>query len=490
MTQLDSDHKVLIVDDDAERGLWIKSVLLSLDYDPVLAPPEDLDPAAQGATSYLLTLVGDSGQQSALLASLERVLEACGSVPMCVVGEGGAKLPSLPKRLRELVLGRLEHPIRFLDLMRFVHQAKLAGAGAVRAESESEQVLSRMIAGTSTVMQQLRGFAQRVASTDATVLVTGETGTGKEVIAQGIHDVSSRAGKPFVAVNCGAIPADLLESELFGHEKGAFTGAITSRKGRFELANGGTLFLDEIGDMPLMMQVKLLRVLQERTIERVGAHVGQPVDVRLVAATHRDLESMVAAGEFREDLYYRLHVFPIEAPPLRERTEDLPVLIETLLQREQAQGRPTIALTPDALELLSLYPWPGNVRELANLLERLTVLQPYGTIDLADLPDKYFDGAGVERPERPIAEPQAPADSSFIADHTPAPAAEDLPQEGLDLKSHMNELERRMIEQALERSGGVVAHAASLLGMRRTTLVEKLRKHGIARGDSSEVSGF
>ncbi len=311
--------------------------------------------------------------------------------------------------------------------------------------------------GTSAPIRAVHRLVEQVAPYDTNVLVLGESGTGKEMVARHIHELSPRAGKPFVPVNCGAIPADLLESELFGHEKGAFTGALSARQGRFELAEGGTLFLDEIGDMSLHMQVKLLRVLQERTFERVGGTRTFRADVRIIAATHRDLEGAIVGGGFREDLYYRLNVFPITMPRLADRLGDLPSLAEQLLDRiERFTGR-RIALSAAALDALAGYGWPGNVRELANLLERLVILHPGGRVCVADLPEKY-------RPTVPNVERLRPA-------------AAQLPDDGFDLKDHLTQLEQRYIREALARADGTVAGAARLLGMQRTTLVEKLRKY-------------
>ena len=303
---------------------------------------------------------------------------------------------------------------------------------------------------------ELDVLMRQVARYDSTVLLQGESGCGKELAARRIHELSVRQDAPFVPVNCGAIPRDLLESELFGHEKGAFTGAITTRVGRFELAQGGTLFLDEIGDLGLDMQVKLLRVLQERTFERVGSTESRRADVRILAATHRDLESRVAAGEFREDLYFRLNVFPIRVPPLRERVDDLPALLHDLIKRGEAAGRPAIRFSATAMECLRTYRWPGNVRELQNLVERLSILFPDREIRREDLPPA-------------IGERRRGA----------APATEDarIPSGGLDLKEYLGAIERQLIKSALEQTQGTVAHAARLLNLRRTTLVEKLRKY-------------
>jgi sigma-54 specific flagellar transcriptional regulator A len=324
-------------------------------------------------------------------------------------------------------------------------------------------------------VRRVRRLIEQVADTDATVLILGESGTGKEVVARNIHYQSSRRYKPFVPLNCGAIPSELLESELFGHEKGAFTGAISARRGRFEMAEGGTLFLDEIGDMPLTMQVKILRVLQERVFERVGSNKSVAANVRIIAATHANLEEAIGAGRFREDLYYRLNVFPIEMPPLRERAEDLPLLINDLVSRLEHEKRGSIRLTPQVVKALTQYPWPGNVRELANLIERLVILYPNGVVDVQDLPDKY-------RTQESLQELGGEVDLDFFG---PVMPHQRIPREGLDLKDYLGQLEYMLIRQALDEADGIVAQAAKRLKMGRTTLVEKMRKYDIRRPDGT-----
>ncbi|HNC68936.1 MAG TPA: sigma-54 dependent transcriptional regulator, partial [Pseudomonadales bacterium] len=286
---------------------------------------------------------------------------------------------------------------------------------------------------------------------------------------------------PFVPVNCGAIPADLLESELFGHEKGAFTGAITGRAGRFELARGGTLFLDEIGDMPLAMQVKLLRVLQERSFERVGGSQSIDADVRIVCATHKNLEGMIADGTFREDLYYRINVFPIEMPALRERTDDLPLLIAEINRRLEREQREGVRFSPSALASLERHAWAGNVRELANLVERMAIMHPGAVIGVRDLPQKFRH---LDEQEEQLLEQQAELAAASVPP-SPAPVVRTetlglLPINGLDLKEFIQDLERGLIVQALDDCGGVVARAAERLRLRRTTLVEKMRKYDLS----------
>jgi sigma-54 specific flagellar transcriptional regulator A len=358
----------------------------------------------------------------------------------------------------------------------------------------------RLPTGASSAIRDVVHLLQQVAAHDSSVLILGESGTGKEVVARAIHDTSPRRRGPFVAVNCGAIPPDLLESELFGHEKGSFTGAYASRKGRFEVAEGGTLFLDEIGDMSLPMQVKLLRVLQERVFERVGNHQPISCDVRIIAATHRNLEDSILKGQFRGDLFYRLNVFPIEMPALRERIVDLPALITDFIDLNAGAGRGRIEFSPAALAALQAHAWPGNVRELGNLIERLSILHAGRRVQVQDLPQRYrpagFEAAEYDLPPEP-ALPLAEVDalamleaglSSDAATARPADAAAvELPEGGIDLKSHLYAIEEALIRQALERSDGTVAHAARLLGLRRTTLVEKLRKFGFAADGATEI---
>ena len=330
------------------------------------------------------------------------------------------------------------------------------------------------LVGRHSSMQRVNRLIDQVARTDATVLILGETGSGKEVVARAIHHASSRQGKPFVAVNCGAIPAELLESELFGHEKGAFTGAFTARAGRFELAEDGVLFLDEIGDMPLPMQVKLLRVLQERTFERVGSNRSLQTNARIISATHRNLEEAVIAGAFRQDLFFRLNVFPIELPALRERPSDIPLLIAVLEGRLKAQGGQPAHLTPQVLDYLQRLAWPGNIRELANLLEQLAIMYPDQLVDLTQLPSR-FRPARFELPllQEPVPRLETAPDGLLA-----------LPQEGVELRAYLNDLERSLIIAALEQNDHVVARAARRLGMRRTTLVERMRKFGLDRETS------
>jgi sigma-54 specific flagellar transcriptional regulator A len=378
---------------------------------------------------------------------------------------------------------------------------------ANRIESIADCNGPRVPTGRSAAIREVNRLIAQVAPYDSSVLLLGESGTGKEVVARAIHDASPRRQRPFVAVNCGAIPAELLESELFGHEKGAFTGAISTRKGRFEIAEGGTLFLDEIGDMSLPMQVKLLRVLQERTFERVGSNQSSRCDVRIIAATHRNLEEHIVRGAFRGDLFYRLNVFPIEMPTLKSRLEDLELLIDDFAALNARAGRGRVMLAPATIAALAHYPWPGNVRELGNLIERLSILCPDRPVAVADLPPRYrpanwseSDGleqaalrsvaaaVGLSEVANVAAEPTEHNDDTEAGDDSCIVATEwvgspetllSLPEQGIDLRAHLLTIERSLISQALERADGTVAQAARLLNMRRTTLVEKLRKLGM-----------
>lgn len=387
------------------------------------------------------------------------------------------------------VLGRIEQPLNYPQLTELLHFCQVYGQ-VKRPQvptSANQTKLFRSLVGRSEGIANVRHLINQVAGSDATVLVLGQSGTGKEVVARNIHYLSERRDGPFIPVNCGAIPPELLESELFGHEKGSFTGAISSRKGRFELAEGGTLFLDEIGDMPLQMQVKLLRVLQERVFERVGGTKTINADVRVIAATHRNLESMITGNEFREDLYYRLNVFPIDMPALSERKDDVPLLLQELVSRVYNEGRGKVRFTQRAIESLKEHLWSGNVRELSNLVERLTILYPGGLVDVNDLPVKYRH---IDVPEYcvDISEEQQERDAlaSIFTDDEPIDIPEmrfpsELPPEGVNLKDLLAELEIDMIRQALEQQDNVVARAAEMLGIRRTTLVEKMRKYGMTK---------
>jgi DNA-binding NtrC family response regulator len=360
----------------------------------------------------------------------------------------------------------INKPFQFDELQHVLEAAlerrRLKSENAyLRAQLDARYRFDGLI-GKSPAMKRLFHLLETVAGTSSTILITGETGTGKEVVARAIHHGSPRRAHRFVAINCSAIPESLLEAELFGHVRGAFTGAVGNRQGRFEQAHKGTLFLDEVGTMSAALQMKLLRALQEREFERVGDNHTIKVDVRVIGATNSDLSRMVAEGSFREDLYYRLNVIPVQLPPLRDRKEDIPLLVQHFLDRYRptdAAGsgsavRPPLTVSQEAMRRLMSYPWPGNVRQLENAIERAVAVSAGRLqIDIADLP------AEMVHPER-----------------TPVSAAVTLPEEGIDLDAFIASIERDLIARSLERTGGNKGQAARLLHLKRTTLVEKLKR--------------
>jgi sigma-54 specific flagellar transcriptional regulator A len=482
-------QRAVVYDCDAERAERVAQVLRELDLEPLLIDHAALMRAViQSPMAPPALLIGDPGDCDWMELG-EALREQLGDVPVVSYGSS-AVANQLMQAVGAARVRRLPFPFK---------AAALTAALRVPAQAALEEAGQKvcMPTGMSPAIKDVAQLIRQVAAHDSSVLILGESGTGKELAARAVHDASPRRQRPFVAINCGAIPAELLESELFGHEKGAFTGAIAARKGRFEIAEGGTLFLDEIGDMSLPMQVKLLRVLQERVFERVGNHTQIRCNVRIIAATHRNLEDSIARGAFREDLFYRLNVFPIEMPSLRSRIEDLPLLVRDFNDRNASAGRGKVELTGRAIKVLSHYPWPGNVRELGNLIERMSILCPNRRVDVADLPQKYRPAALLAEldldAEPEYVEPVEPVSAmnlddtqnfdlddrevmSLLLDNDPSEALAQLPPEGLDLRDHLYTIERDLIQQALNRAGGTVAHAARLLKLRRTTLVEKLRK--------------
>jgi nitrogen regulation protein NR(I) len=325
--------------------------------------------------------------------------------------------------------------------------------------------------GDSHGMRKVYELIEKVADTDSTILITGESGTGKELIAKTIHFNSARAQGPFVAVNCAAIPKDLLESELFGHEKGAFTGAVQMRVGRFELANRGTLFFDEIAELDPSLQVKLLRVLQEKEFERVGGSKTIKTDARILAATNTDIEKITKEGKFREDLFYRLNVIPLNIPPLRQRTGDIPLLLDHFVSEFAAKRkRKPLQFAKNVMERLVHYEWTGNVRELENVIERLTILVSRDTVELSDLQEEFRTAAYV-------SDETESNESDKASD--PKRKTVDIPEAGVNLNDMLYDMEKNMILQAIEKTEGIRSKAAVLLGLNRTTLIEKMKKMGI-----------
>jgi len=337
---------------------------------------------------------------------------------------------------------------------------------ALRTRIDERPGLGPLI-GVSRRMRSVFDMVERIGRTTSTVLITGESGTGKGLIARAIHRSSARAARPFVSINCGALPENLLESELFGHEKGAFTGAVRDKKGLFKEAEGGTLFLDEIGETSLAMQVKLLQVLQERVVRRVGGNVEEPVDVRILCATNKDLARKVAENEFREDFYYRIAVIPMQIPPLRERREDIPALVRHFLRKVTLeQGIEEKKISAEAMRLLEGYPWPGNVRELENLIERTVALEPGTIITTASLPETFLRPAGV---------PAEALQSPF-----------DLPLESFRLEAYLEWIGKRLMQQALERANGVRKDAARLVGMSERSFRYYAKKYGLGHDGEEE----
>ncbi|MDH0318214.1 sigma-54 dependent transcriptional regulator [Aeromonas caviae] len=466
---------VLLVDADDVRRQQLGTVLSFMGIPWQEVVESDLDVAIETAGPLQGILVGELRERA-----LSELLAAHPRLPFLSLMPASHGCSNF--------IGVAEAPFTYESLTRHLHFCQAFISLHPRHQTHDKgQTLLRLLVGKGRGIQEVRRLIGQVAETDANVLILGESGTGKEVVARAIHELSARSAGPFVPINCGAIPAELLESELFGHEKGAFTGAIAARRGRFELAQGGTLFLDEIGDMPLPMQVKLLRVLQERQFDRVGGGKAVQADVRVIAATHRDLEAMIRTQAFREDLYYRLNVFPIETPPLRDRADDIPLLLQELLNRHAEQHKGIIRLTQRAMESLMQYAWPGNVRELSNLIERLLILYPNQIVDVADLPGRYRLLPCEPRDER-LTEMDERDALAAVFQSPPeldpgiaVPLPMQLPQEGVNLKEMLADLEVELIRQALESQDGVVARAADLLSMRRTTLVEKMKKYGMSK---------
>ncbi|TVZ38576.1 sigma-54 specific flagellar transcriptional regulator A [Alteromonadaceae bacterium 2753L.S.0a.02] len=475
-----NEQEILLIEDDAtiRRDFqvifdFIGEPLETLSFD------EFIQKRVNNTRAAGMVVLGQSKKMPALQQILSELQQSCDYSPVVLLGDHETPDDNWDPYLKHMVIDHITVPVCYNTLTNVIHRAQRYNeARRLAAGDEKRPVhLFRSLVGTSRQIQAVRSMMSQVADKDVTVLIEGESGTGKEVVARNLHYHSSRRDKPFVPVNCGAIPAELLESELFGHEKGAFTGAINARAGRFELAEGGTLFLDEIGDMPLHMQVKILRVLQEKTFERVGGNRTFNTNVRIIAATHRNLEQMIETGKFREDLYYRLNVFPIEMPSLRERAEDIPLLIQELISRLESEKRGSVRFNSAAVMSLCNHPWQGNVRELANLVERMAIMKPYGIVGVQDLPQKYRHGdvPDVDSFEPIVEEARKP---TVVAEGDIAL----LPESGIDLKEYIAGLEQSLIQQALDNTGGVVARAAEQLAIRRTTLVEKMRKYGLQRG--------
>jgi len=441
-----SESRILVLDNDAVRAERTVALLEFMDFNPRwVSDAADFDLGRQRQNDWMAVIVGSLDDSPASTA-LYHWLGGSSLPPPVLLADGDAAAFAQQHGLHEANIWPLETPLRHAQM-----EALLRRASLKRLDAEHQ-------AGAA---QEQGTMIEQVAAFDTTVLVLGESGTGKEVVSRAIHQRSPRRDGPFVAINCGAIPPDLLESELFGHEKGAFTGALTARKGRFEMAEGGTLLLDEIGDMSLPMQVKLLRAIQEKSVRAVGAANEEPVDVRILSATHKDLAELVEDGRFRHDLYYRINVIELKVPPLRERRQDLPELAAAVLARlARSHGRATPLLAPSALEALAQYAFPGNVRELENILERALALAEEDCIGADDL-------------RLPQHAPRAPGSAA------PAEAVADLQPGSAALPSYIEQLERSAIQRALEENRWNKTRTAAQLGITFRALRYKLKKLGM-----------
>ena len=480
---------VLVVDDDPVQRRLVEAALAKAGHEPV---------CAEGGEAALAAMEGPRGGDIAVvvldlmmpdvdgLEVLARMRARGIAVPVIVQTARG----SIDTAVQAMRAGAFDFVVKPAAPERL--QAAVANAMKVEAHEDAARragkgEASRLAFGDlvtgSEAMERVIRLARKAAASDIPILIEGESGVGKEVIARAIQGLGPRAGKPFVTVNCGAIPENLVESILFGHEKGSFTGATERHVGKFVEANGGTLFLDEIGDLPLDVQVKLLRAVQEGEVDPVGARDTVKVDIRLISATHRDLLQRVRDGLFREDLFYRLNVFPIEMPALRERIEDLPLLLNELITRLETEKRGSIRFSTSAIMSLCRHDWPGNVRELANLVERMAIMHPYGVIGVMELPKKFRHVDDDDEQYATSLHDEMEERAAISAPMVVPEAQAMLPIEGLDLKEYLGNLEQGLIHQALEDAGGVVARAAERLRIRRTTLVEKMRKYGMNRRD-------
>lgn len=455
-------QRVLILDDESSLRTALFRVLDRKGLNVITANKiEEAKILSQGDTVIDLAIVDlnlPDGDGIEFMSHLKALNPAC----EVIILTGHATIESAIRATQKGAFHFVTKPFNLEELMSLVEKALTHK----KLQQENQQLRSELnkkykfdqIIGDGEQIQSVLRLIERVADSDSTVLVTGESGTGKELIARAIHYNSARATGPFVPINCGAIPAELLESELFGHVKGAFTGAIANRVGRFELADGGTIFLDEIGDLEPSLQVKILRALQERSFEPVGATKTVEVSVRVIAATNINLEQAVDEGRFREDLFYRLNVIPIAVPALRERRTDIPLLLIHFMEIfHRTKGRGLSGVSPDALECLINYQWPGNIRELENLVERITILKGQGNVEVTDLPVKYKSGKSVSTEVGTV----------------------EIPDSGMDFNSAVDAYENALILRALEKTGWNRNQAAAMLRLNRTTLVEKMKKKGL-----------
>lgn len=466
VSSMDS-NEVLVVDSNYTRGHSFLAVLNFIKVDARLVSPEQLAGIARRELYNYLAIFSIGGDDIMQFFLERNQQDNCKYPVVLLVDKSDFNV--LEIILQPPFISGLCFQSDYYALTQVLDQARMHNKRERRLQTRECQPLI----GSSNAIERINLMIDQVADTNASVLILGGAGTGKEVVARNIHAQSARSARPFVPINCGASSAELLESELFGHETDSLAGATGPRQGRFELAEGGVLFLDEIGDMPPAVQVKLLRVLQERCYQKVGGSNYIPTNVRIIAASHHQLEQLIAQGRFREDLYYRLNVFPIEVPPLRQRKADIPLLIQEMITRIEQDNRGSVRLSKKATSMLQQHSWPGNVRELGNLIERLAIQFPHGVVDSRDLPTKY-------RSTEAIDSVGLTADASALANSVDF---DQLAGESIDMKQYLNDIEISLIERALVKTNNVVARAANMLNMRRTTLVEKMRKYDIERAD-------
>ena len=481
--------RILVVDDEPSLRTVLSANLRREGYEPAQAASaeEAIEHMARDAFQVLITDLRMPGMDGMEL--LEYVSKAHPLVPVIMITAHGT-VDTAVEAMKKGAFDYITKPFEQAEL-KIVVQKAVATSHAFHAKSLASGGSGRYgIIGVAQPMQDVFSIIQKVADSPSTVLITGESGTGKELVSRAIHENSSRSQRPFIRINCAAIPRDLIESELFGYERGAFTGAVSSKPGRFELANGGTLFLDEIGEIPIEMQVKLLRALQEQEFERVGGIRTIKVDVRLIAATNQNLEKAIGEGRFREDLFYRLNVVPIRMPGLRDRKSDIPALCEHIILKFNERLRRSVrGLSRDALDAFQVYDWPGNIRELENVLERMILFATGETLTGADVPAELRTGTGdVARAER-LTEPElpgAPAESRSGA--WGASPELPLPDAVGPLKELVREtttkVEKQVIMAALAKTNGNVTRAADLLEISRKSLQNKMKEYGLR--DSSE----
>lgn len=460
-----SNEKILLIDDSPEILNNLSEYLISEGHD-VTATSDGTSGISMIEKKFYDIVLTDMKMPGADGMEVLKYVKEHSPESICIILTGYGTIKNAVEAIKNGAFDYLTKPVK-LDEIAITLNRALEYRNLKRENTNLRNQLKRKyqfknIIGESPAMQDVFETVEKVADTDSTVLILGESGTGKELIARALHYNSYRKEGPFVPVNCAAIPSELLESELFGHEKGAFTSAIRTRIGRFELANGGTLFLDEIGDMNPNLQSKLLRVLQERQFERIGGVKPIVVDIRIISATHQDLKKAVLKKRFREDLYYRLNVIPIEIPPLRERKSDIPLLAHHFIHHfSKNRKKKVTGITDEAMERLMEYDWPGNVRELENMIERLIILAGGEKIDLSDLPERVLPSLSKEM-------------SGVL----------DIPEEGFSLESALNEYEKQLLLQALNKTGWVKNKAAQLLHMNRTTLIEKIKRQNLQRPTS------